>query len=375
MKTEVLDISEDGPSGLASIGRAVEVLAAGGLVVFPTETVYGVGARADRVETVARLRKLKERPTTQPLTLHIGSRDDVNKFVPHVPRMGRRMIRKGWPGPLTLVFDVENSAQTAKDLNWDESVSSVVYVNGSVGVRCPDHAKACSLLQMVDAPVVATSANRRGERPPRTVDEVLEDLDGEVDLILNDGATRYAKASTVVRVGESRYELLRAGVYDERTLRSLMSVKWLFVCTGNTCRSPMAATLCRKLMADHLSCDTSELEDHGIWITSAGVFAGNGMPASAEAIEAISRKGVDLSQHRSRPLTREMLQEADRIFAMTSTHLATILDIAPEVEGRARTLIPGKDIDDPVGGPLKVYEACAEKIESGLAELLREEDL
>jgi len=107
---------------------------------------------------------------------------------------------------------------------------------------------------------------------PEAVDarEIVNTFDDELDLVVDDGPCRFGQPSSVVRVSHGRYELLRAGVVPERTLRRLSSLLVLFVCTGNTCRSPMAEMLCRGMLAQRLKCGIDELEDHGVLVVSAG---------------------------------------------------------------------------------------------------------
>jgi protein-tyrosine phosphatase len=166
--------------------------------------------------------------------------------------------------------------------------------------------------------------------------------------------------------------VVRPGVYDDRTVRRLALLSTLLVCTGNTCRSPMAAALLRHMIADSLGTSPANLEDRGIRVDSAGTFAGSGGQASAEAVQVMKRRGIDLSDHRSQPLTAELIEQADLIYTMTESHRRAVLERVPSAEARCRLLAPDGDIRDPIGQSVEVYAACAQRIESALKGRLAE---
>ncbi len=144
----------------------------------------------------------------------------------------------------------------------------------------------------------------------------------------------------------------------------------LFVCTGNTCRSPLAEGLCRLKLATALGCPPEELEDKGYRIGSAGVMAFPGDPATAEAVLVAAEIGAELAGHRSRPLTAEMMAEASDVFAMTETHLVVLLSGHTAVGPEPKLLCGSEDLPDPIGGDLDEYRACARVIASHLDRLL-----
>lgn len=370
MKTRLMKIDRSADCG-AHLQEAAACLAAGGLVVFPTETVYGVGASAVHPAAVARLRAVKERADTKPFTVHIGSRSTVERFVPGLTGLGRRLTEKAWPGPLTLVFHVPNieAAPIVREISLERA--EAIYHNGTIGIRCPDDRVAADLLTETRVPVVAASANPGGEAAPVDADECLQSLDGRVDLVLDAGRTRYAKASTIVRVDPGGYEVLREGVLDERTIRRLVRMTFLLVCSGNTCRSPMAAGLLRKLLAEKLGCGENELDDRGYTVESAGTGAYPGAPPSAAAVRAVEVRGIDISGHRSQPLTPDLVGRADYIFAMTASHATMVASLRVHPGTPVRT-IDEEDIDDPIGGSDEVYRQCADRLEKALRNRLKE---
>jgi len=355
-----------------AVARAARVLSEGGLVVFPTETIYGVGVNAASAAGVRRLAGLRGRPEGQSFTVHLGRGPDAEHYVNDMSPLARRLLAKGWPGPLTVRFDVRYPEKTAMYGRLPEEGRAAIYRDGAVGMRCPDQTETLELLTRVDAPVIASSAARAGS--PASVDAATaaSELGDSVDLVLDGGRCRYARASSVVALHGDRYEVLREGVFDARTIRRLTTLNLLFVCSGNTCRSPMAEGLARKWIADRLGIAPEQLADRGITVASSGSSAMDGMPATEAAVRVCRAMGVSIDRHRSRSLTPDLVRTADHIFTMTESHRRAVLSIQPEAVGRARLLTPGSDIDDPMGGTAEEYEACARRIQESLEHSLKD---
>jgi tRNA threonylcarbamoyl adenosine modification protein (Sua5/YciO/YrdC/YwlC family) len=343
------------------IHRAVQALAEGRLVAFPTETVYGIGASACRADAVERLREVKNRQADAPFTLAIKSAEEAADFVPDMVPLARRLARRCWPGPVTLVVDSHHPDGLAGQL--PARVREIVAPNGTMGLRVPAHDILLDVLRMLAGPIVLTSANRRGEPDAVTADDVKNAVGDDVALILDDGSCRYGQPSSVVRVCGGRWEVLRQGVVAEGTLRRLASVMVLLICTGNTCRSPMAELFMRQRLARHNKCRPEELEDKGFIVRSAGLSAAAGCPSTPEAAAVMQEHGMDLSTHESQPLTEQLVRHADVVLAMTSAHLQAIVNRWPNVADRAMLLLPDQaDLADPIGCAVDAYRRCAEQI-------------
>ena len=267
MSPAVIDLkgSEDPRDG---IHRAVAALAAGQLVAIPTETVYGLAASALSLDAVNRLLEVKQRDK-RPLTLAIKSADDALDYVPSMSPLAFRLARRCWPGPLTMVLNDSHPDSVISRL--PEAVQDLVLPRGRVGLRVPGHPSALQILRLSAGPLVLTSANISEQPPATSASEVIDQLGDSIDLVLDDGPCQYGRASTVIEVNGNQFSVLREGAVSGETLKQLTFFLALVVCTGNTCRSPMAEALLRNRLAQRLGCPVDELEQRGIAIRSAGI--------------------------------------------------------------------------------------------------------
>ncbi len=347
------------------VHAAAQTLAEGKLAVFPTETVYGLAARALDAGAVARLLEVKGRKAGHPLTLAIRGADEARDYAPDMSPLALRLARRCWPGPVTLVLDDSHPESLVRRL--PASVQRAVSPRKTVGLRVPGHPTVLDILRMVVGPLVLTSANRGGQTEARTAQEAVRALGEDVDLVLDDGPTRYGQPSSVVRVSGRQYDVLRVGAVPEKTLKRLAGLMILFVCTGNTCRSPMAELLCRRMLAERVGCAMADLEDRGVQVASAGMAAVAGGGPTEEAIHVLADRGLDLRSHVTQFLTEPLVRQADLIFTMTQLHRQGLVAEWPSAADRTRMLAAsGADIADPIGGPIERYVRCAEQIESEL---------
>ena len=202
MKTEVLAVTSPN-----AITYALEILLSGGLVAFPTDTVYGVGALVFDEPAVKSIYTAKERPVEKAIPVLIWDREDVIKIAEAVPFFAARLIARFWPGPLTVLVPKK------------ETLPEMVSATATVGVRVPDHEVARALLRLA-GPLAVTSANRSSQPSPVTAQEVREQLGGRIPLILDGGQTPGGVPSTLVDCTGDEIQILREGPISKERLLS-----------------------------------------------------------------------------------------------------------------------------------------------------------
>jgi L-threonylcarbamoyladenylate synthase len=210
VRTEVLPVDAERPA-LAAIQRAAGVLRRGGLVAFPTETVYGLGADATSAPAVDAIFRAKERAHDDPLIVHVPDEDDARNVVAEWPPLAATLARACWPGPLTLVLERGPSITGAVSAGLP-----------TVAVRVPSHPVAHALLAASGLPIAAPSANRFTRTSATTAGHVLEDLDGRINLVLDGGPATLGLESTVVSFEGQTVRVLRAGAVTMETLEAIV---------------------------------------------------------------------------------------------------------------------------------------------------------
>lgn len=199
MKTEILKLDAVNPDP-DKIKHAAEIIRAGGLVAFPTETVYGLGANALDAAAAQNIFTAKGRPADNPLIVHIVETSELSKLTDYIPPVAYTLMDKFWPGPLTMIF------------NKSEAVPGIITAGlDTVAIRMPSHPIAQALISVSGLPIAAPSANTSGKPSPTTAQHVIEDLYGKVDVIIDGGCTNVGLESTVLDVTTTPPSILRPG--------------------------------------------------------------------------------------------------------------------------------------------------------------------
>ncbi|HEX4147454.1 MAG TPA: Sua5/YciO/YrdC/YwlC family protein [Pirellulales bacterium] len=375
MSPVVIDLRSAGDTGADEwrdmVHRALQALAEGKLVAFPTETVYAIAASGLSDSAVENLLELAPKGSGRGPVLAVKSVDEAIDYVPDLGPLGQRLARRCWPGPVTLMVRDQHPESLLKQLA--PAVQQVVAEEGELGLRVPAHQALQDVLRLLAGPAVLINAPRQNQEEAVTAQQVVEAWDNRVQLVLDDGRSRFGQPSSVVRVLDDTFEVVRLGVVSEQTIKRLASVIILFICTGNTCRSPMAEGMFRHRVAERLGCKPEELEDRGVIIMSAGIAAMMGGRPSPDAVTVMADLGVDLSAHESQPLTAQLVRHADLLLTMTRSHRQAILAEWPDASERTRLLChDGTDVADPVGGPTDLYRRCAGQIGEQLDDWLKE---
>lgn len=351
---DILKFTED------AIDKAVDVIKKGGLVILPTDTVYGVAGDGYSHDVFTKISLLKARPSGKAFPLQVGRTEEVIYLLEKVNLTAMLLMRRLWPGALTIIFE------GARDLPF------FLKSGGKIGLRVPDYAPLKTLLLQLGRPLIVTSANKSGEKSPNALEEVEEEIKRKVDLVLDGGRTALGMESTVIDVTKDAPDILREGAIDRKRLRDALSLKKIaFICTGNSCRSVMARYYLEKMF--------NEKGISSIEIDSAGIGTGEGFEASSLTREVLQEEGMDASSHRTKTITRELVLASDIIVVMGEIHRHFLEERFPESIGKIRLLADffieralSRDISDPIGQGKDIYKVCLFQIKTGLEGLIRE---
>ncbi len=212
MKTEIVKIDEE-QIDQEAIARAGEILKRGGLVAFPTETVYGLGGDALNENSSRLIYAAKGRPSDNPLIVHITNMEALKKIVTEIPPAARKLAERYWPGPLTMIFHKSSAVPLATTGGLD-----------TVAVRMPSHKTARAMIDAAGGYIAAPSANRSGRPSPTVARYVIEDLDGLVDMIIDGGEVNIGLESTIIDLTGEVPTILRPGYVTQDMLTETLGL-------------------------------------------------------------------------------------------------------------------------------------------------------
>lgn len=334
------------------VKEAAAVISKGGIAALPTETVYGLAVSTRNQSSIDKLYALKKRPSDQPFTLVLGDTETAAQSFTTLPPFGYRLIEKFWPGPLTIVYYSGNDEKT--------------------GIRVPAHAVTKEILKELGVGVYLPSANISGEKEAISAEDVEAIFNGQIDLIVDAGKSLYGKSSTVIDLTPHPFKILREGVISEKEIVDVFIRKRiLFVCTGNSCRSPMAQFLLAKYLGE-----TKPYLKNMYEIISRGIATPEGLRVTSNVVDVLQEKeGIGLSGFTPKRLDRKTILSSNLIFTMEDAQTNYILNLEPTAEGRVfglKKFLPHeleKDIADPIGQDYEFYERVYDIIKKAVLEL------
>ena len=354
MKTSVVRIDPKAMD-MDLVLEAARCVHKGGLVIFPTETVYGIAADCSNPLAMKRLREVKKRSDNKPFSVMIAQKELIRNYTAYTDAKLYKLIDRYWPGPLTVIVPAASAKEGA-----------------TIGIRIPDHPVALKLVENSRCTIAAPSANFEGSPAPATCQEALKDLDGLVDMAIDSGRVDIGQASTIVDFSKEKPLVVRPGVITQADVDAVTGRKnILFVCTGNSCRSVMAEYLFREKVKKFKNVEVASCGTGVLFPTSA----------SQDAVAVLRGCGIDARQHVSQPVTHMLLRKSDLIFVMTRSHRSQVLERVPGVESRVYLLGEFRsepihresdlDIPDPMGHARVEYQSCAAVIEDCLEKIVQ----
>ncbi len=345
------------------IRQALVVLGQGGIIAFPTDTVYGIGCDAFNEAGIDRMYRLKKRKREKPFVMFLAYKDLLSNYVLKSGVTARAVFDHFEPGALTLIMKAKRKAPRGL-------LSSM----GTISIRIPEYEFLRKLISQFGKPLATTSANIAGTMSPTRYRE----MNLHVDLAIKDDSIPCGVASTVLDVSLYPFVLLRKGCVSIFALERFVSAKIrfdrsilfniLFVCTGNSCRSPIAEGIVRKLLKAR--------KYDKIKVSSCGLLAAKGMMATENAVFATAERDYDIRRHHSRPIDRMLVEQSDLILCMEGFQKREIERRFPFAKERV-FLLPEYsgghgDIKDPIGGDLNLYRTVTGEIEHYARKLVLE---
>ncbi len=342
--------------------EVLRVLKKGGVIAFPTDTVYGIGCDAFNEKAIEKIYKIKKRERSKPLVLFLKDKEQLKNYIKRAPAFAEKIIERFWPGTLTLVFRAKKNAPLQRS-------------DGTIGIRIPNHKAILKILEYM--PLATTSCNYTTSTPALKPEDI--NIDGISYVIKGKSLSDIPSTvfsipdKTILRKGIiSIYDIEKAGSIRVRLAHGLKFCV-LFVCGANLCRSPMAEGIFKKIIQNSIRQPTDRIQNL-VEVISCGTNALIDEHPTRYAIEVMDEIGgrtsgrCNISSLRARSLTRDLILRADIILTMEQHHKYRVLDILKQAESKTRVL----GINDPIGQTRNFYRKVRDELLSKLRPIVKE---
>lgn len=359
------------------VKRAIEVLKKGGIIVYPTNTLYGLGVDAFNQKALDRLFVIKRRGPNQPVSLLVASLEQLRSLFGALSSEQYEHLLKLLPGAYTLIVQ----SRFKENLTYLSSGFNKEGGKAKVGFRIAEYALCRQLVLGLGSPITSTSANLTGKPNSRTVQDVIAQFGDRLDLILDAGPTPNIKGSTIIDLTKKPYLIMREGAVPIEELRKKLpditfkkrkeTFQVTFVCSGNICRSPMAQGILTEVVS-------KTRFKNLIKVASAGTLPMASGPAHPLTLQVLSEHGIDMHHHQARPINSQIMEESDLVICMAVNHYEYLRSTFPEYKDKVvllkewhrRSKLSNPSVADPIGHDKQFYEQTFDEIQAEIKRIL-----
>lgn len=352
-----------------SINRSVQVLKEGGIIVYPTDTLYGLGVDMTNHKAINKLLHLKRRNIRSPISLMVDSIASMESIVGKISPKKQALMKNILPGKFTILLKNKNNEEERNEgkISWSHLNQS------KIGFRIPDNAVCHELSLHISSPISSTSANISGQDSVLSIPEVISQFGNKLDLILDAGPMKSTKGSTVIDLSKLPFMIFREGDISMSQLNELLPgisfekrrtrFTIVFVCSGNICRSPMGEGILKAMVEKTKFKDVFQIE-------SAGTLNLGPIHAHDFSIKVADDNEIDVSTHKAKMINERIVEDSSIIFCMALDHLQYLRRNYPLYKNKFYLLkdwqrdkplaIPS--IADPIGHELEFFEKTYSEI-------------